>query len=93
MLPALLALGVGFSLGLLRMNHQMVIGLLPAALVGSAAAMAATLGRIGANLGQVLGGEVLIGVSGTDLAARLRALGLDEAQVAAATDGLARIVA
>lgn len=92
MLPALLALGVGFSLGLLRMN-QMVLGLLPAALVGSAAAMAATLGRIGASLGQVLGGEVLLGVSSADLSARLRALGLDEAQVAAATDGLARMVA
>lgn len=55
--------------------------------------MAATLGRIGANLGQVIGGEVQLGVSSADLAARLRALGLDEAQVAAATDGLARIVA
>lgn len=92
MLPALLSLGVGFSLGLLRMN-QMVLGLLPAALVGSSAAMAAALGRIGANLGQVLGGEVLFGVSSADLAARLRALGLDKAQVAAATDGLARMVA
>lgn len=92
MLLPLLLLGVGFSLGLLRMN-TLVLGMLPTSLAGSAAALAATLGRIGANLGQVLGGEALLRVSSEDLVARLQAEGLGDAQVLAASDALARVVA
>ncbi len=92
MLPPLLLLGVGFSLGLLRMN-ALVLGLLPATLAGSAAAMAATLGRVGASLGQVLGGEALLRVSSAELVARLRAEGLGDAQIAAASEALAHVVA
>lgn len=92
LLVPILALGAGFSLGLLRMN-EMILGMLPATLAASAAAMAATAGRVGAGLGQILAAQTLLGVSNADLSARLQAGGVDASQVTTVTDALAKALA